>query len=672
MLKRILSTFITVFIMITVVTTSVYADFSITDFYPQTQELYTGKFDDGDIDTTHMVIADNDTTPDATPEFDVYEDTEKSELIIDAFESNSGSKTVSVWPSGYDAETSAGTNTKIDDYLVISFDISRYAASGKVLQMGYGLYGSGGARSGPYFQWKDSDLTLTDKNNDGLNIHSNLTLADDSNDNYHNFAFAINSSCVASLYVDGVLVRENIIQRDSALRGKELRSFDFYFAKSSSYTNQTIKIKNLKIYTATESGILKDIKSLEQGSLTSESADASGNYVLTQNLVLPTTGAGGGTITWNSSNESIISSDGTIYRHSGYEKSDAVILTAKIVNGEVEVSKNFTFYVKRKDFATISDMDGDYIVYDDFSNSNLKGRGSSTGVNVSVENGKYIVSTSGGEKSWAMFFQPDESAFTSGKYVLEYDIKLSSAARYRWEIRSNISKGYRFLQIDKDKDKYYMYNTQVLSTDSDAKQISSTDIMKPNEDLHFKYLIDLDNEKYSLYVDGALLVKDASRSKVASGSGYVNGLASLNNIPNSSNLYTMTFDNLKLYKLADSVTFAPVSNTKTISLNSENVSKIDATGTYAARLNITDYTTQYADDTDFIVALYNKITNELEYVEMVKTQTLKATVASTQTEERYGLYAKTTVDVPSDYENYYIKLMHWNGCYPMSTPVTVD
>ncbi len=67
---------------------------------------------------------------------------------------------------------------------------------------------------------------------------------------------------------------------------------------------------------------------------------------VTQNVTLPTSGSSGTTITWVTSNSSVVSIDGTVTRPSDGSGDITVILTATITKGIVSDTKDFTLTVK--------------------------------------------------------------------------------------------------------------------------------------------------------------------------------------------------------------------------------------------------------------------------------------------------------------------------------------
>jgi len=657
---------------------NVYASEVIDASYPFDSEVYTADFTDYEIDAN---IVANDTIGNQvvngveTDVFDAYE--ENGEFVmdcIDYIQSTGSYAIISFYPNADQ------TPYKIPEgkNLVISFDITRHTSGSRQFMLGYNGHNGSKTRSGPYFKWiNNEDFSGKDGSSGDFTVANNgLTLQTDANtDNWHELVWVIDSSYVADLFIDGNLMRSGITMREA---GSTM--FSNFFISFESYRNrgQVVKLKNFKMYTATESAIGNDLLGLDAGDLTNESPDANGDYVLENNLTLPEVCENGSVVTWTSSNEKLIEANGTIHPVSGYSVSDAVTLTATLSNGDEKAEKAFTFYVKRKNFEASPDMSGDYIIYDDFSNSNLTY--SQTGGWSFVDEKLVFENTTGKEWNEYLTFNKNKSTLASAAYALEFDLtKSHSAMRSRYDILgqfygTDLTSTRMFVRheiLNENRNNGILTQT-INTTDTKAKQISDVPVLYTTDTVHFKYILDDVNNLYTLYIDGALLAKDAPFVKISS--GYEQHLAGLR-FTLFGNGHKLMIDNLKLYKLADNATETPEISAKTIELNGENVTKLENSGTYIAKLNVTDFTSALSDDTDFVVALYNKATNELESVQFIDAKILQATAGvntETPTVENYGYYAKTTVEVPEDYENYYIKLMHWNEVTPVSVSKTIN
>ena len=104
-----------------------------------------------------------------------------------------------------------------------------------------------------------------------------------------------------------------------------------------------------------EQGGSVDHETLAQADLNAISfANTSG---ITNNLLLPTQGANGSAITWESSAPDVISTAGVVTRPAVGSPDATVTLTATAVNGDASVSKEFTFTVAAQtDFSQLSDF----------------------------------------------------------------------------------------------------------------------------------------------------------------------------------------------------------------------------------------------------------------------------------------------------------------------------
>ena len=104
-----------------------------------------------------------------------------------------------------------------------------------------------------------------------------------------------------------------------------------------------------------EQGGSVDHETLAQADLDAISfANTSG---ITNNLLLPTQGANGSAITWESSAPDVISTAGVVTRPAVGSPDATVTLTATAVNGDASVSKEFTFTVAAQtDFSQLTDF----------------------------------------------------------------------------------------------------------------------------------------------------------------------------------------------------------------------------------------------------------------------------------------------------------------------------
>ena len=152
-----------------------------------------------------------------------------------------------------------------------------------------------------------------------------------------------------SLYEDGVLIGTETAAADlSILEGANNALIGYGQFKNNILDG---RIADFKIYdyamTAEEVGekfnipddqkVAKDKEWLELGDLSE----------VTENLTLPVTGAAGSSISWESSNEGVIATDGTVTRPEAGEGDAEVTLTATISSGDVSDTKVFVATVKQ-------------------------------------------------------------------------------------------------------------------------------------------------------------------------------------------------------------------------------------------------------------------------------------------------------------------------------------
>lgn len=167
-----------------------------------------------------------------------------------------------------------------------------------------------------------------------------------------------------------------------------------------------------------ESAAELDAAALTRSSiLTVSSTDAT----LLDNLNLPKVGANGSTITWTSSDSSVISNEGVVTRP---DFTKTVNLTATL---NEEVSKVFAFRVLGKNDAIVAGHPvpekGTLIRKDDFNDGVIDANTITTTGNVTEENG--VLHLSGAknvETSARVFLKEDQSALT-GKVIVEYTLK---------------------------------------------------------------------------------------------------------------------------------------------------------------------------------------------------------------------------------------------------------
>ena len=236
-----------------------------------------------------------------------------------------------------------------------------------------------------------------------------------------------------------------------------------------------------------------------------------------EELNLPEYGINGSRITWHSSNEDVVSTDGTVTRDEN--ENIPVTLTATITYKGAKKIKEFELiilgnHVDTTDVPTVEDM----IVENDFEssdtpsliNSNLAGGGE-----VKVEDGvvKLIKTGSGTSSVGVMIYTGlDETTSATGVIGLEYDIKREKASPI--QIRSMDSNGnlyYSAVWGDGGMSAYY-------SNDKSTQGVQNGVWSGSGNSIHVNMLFDTNNSTYWLWVNGEPAVVEKYSRNVGVGS----------------------------------------------------------------------------------------------------------------------------------------------------------
>jgi len=166
-------------------------------------------------------------------------------------------------------------------------------------------------------------------------------------------------------------------------------------------------------------GLYQDTNGLTRDSLLK--VPMGSENLLVDNLSLPKTGAGGGSITWTASPEGIISADGRLTRP---QATTDVILTADIKNGSNTGSKNFTFTVPGEEaWAYGLPQPAGTFFYDDFEDGNINSRIVTTPGEGSVTEANGVLNfkktSASGTTAATIHMKEDKSALT-GRFVTEF------------------------------------------------------------------------------------------------------------------------------------------------------------------------------------------------------------------------------------------------------------
>jgi hypothetical protein len=157
------------------------------------------------------------------------------------------------------------------------------------------------------------------------------------------------SEGTATLYLNGTAVSTSEI----TITPNELEPTDSnYIGKPwLGYSDQYFKgcVSDFRLYNrALDDSEIADLSnnfSSEFVNLDKENLDLGDTSNITENISLPTTGVYGSTISWESSDENTVSSDGIVKRPTYGEGDKEIILTATITRGESSTTKEFTLTV---------------------------------------------------------------------------------------------------------------------------------------------------------------------------------------------------------------------------------------------------------------------------------------------------------------------------------------
>ena len=164
-----------------------------------------------------------------------------------------------------------------------------------------------------------------------------------------------------SVYIDDKLILKNVKSR---AQGHGIGQVNISMAGESLGTLRIDNIRFYETYLFSEERVPKDYEWLTENRLVSNTDEAYKYGAVSENLNLPLIGEYGSEISWTSSNENLISSEGVVnFSESGNE---AVTLTAKIFKHETVLTKEFTFYPTRNITSSEEALkaDADAINYD--------------------------------------------------------------------------------------------------------------------------------------------------------------------------------------------------------------------------------------------------------------------------------------------------------------------
>ncbi len=594
-----------------------------SQIYDVKEEIYFDDFDDG-ILTTRFEDLTNQT---------YYSVTESGGAMnfIHSAASGAGESKIDL------TKMVSGTATALTEgTYVISFDMKRQANRSLV----YSLRGSGNVLVFGKWLKDNGELVFPD----GSTVKGYNTSTD-----FINFFIVFK---YYSAQNGGVPQLEFYVDNELLYRGDRygsrncgLDTLQIQQTASGTY-DSTISIDNLKVYEAEINAAAIDAAELTAESIVGEGYTTDDDcIVLTQNLNLPKTiGTNNSSVSWSSTDDTLVSSDGTVNRPAnGYLLSDKVTLTAQITTGGKSVTKTFDFKVKRQEKSLPANIDGDYILYDDFSGNVISAnyRDINTIDNLSTpvgyikaENGALTVEkTVSGNPQYSFIYelQDNQAVITanSGEYVLEYDISKDNRADVQSWIFSDYGRN--------------TYNRAVfglnglVSNTVGSSPYPETPVNTVRDDMfHVKYHINTNTNKWSLWIDDAAVFTEASpnRTSLYGFSLFINSVGKA------------VVDNIKFYKI-QSGTLVPTAKSQSFKITKDGIActALDSAGNYRLSASY-----NYMDDgftaPSVVLALYNKENNSLESVKAISAADLLA---------GNSFYFTDTITVPSQYDDYIVK-----------------
>jgi hypothetical protein len=422
--------------------------------------------------------------------------------------------------------------------------------------------------------------------------------------------------------------------------------------------NTTYIFDHIKVYTiarAEYESAMSFVNNLTTATVLggNNSADA-----LTENLNLAAAGSG---ITWQSDNPALISDTGEVTRPAnGYETSLNVTLTA---TSTANLKKNLVFNVKRVEYNDRDDMDGDYILYDNFDTDEKRNivytaSGASKG---EISGGKLrLTSDASGSNSAASYYFAKDNGTMTGKYVIEFDAKRSNASK-RFNVLLMANAGWK--RYSQDIYEYsgvfgksgYVYNT--------------TDTYR------FRYIVDTTVPMYSVYIDDVL---EHYRVPKMTSDGAANSLQMImfQLIGGNATDYTLSVDNLKVYKLKDEWEMPSGFNANVIAKDGTVTETIASSGAIQGKASFTVLNTEgelsAAALPKYYMALYEKDTKKLVDVKVSEAAVINSTAYNTAVAGSVPAacyYYKDVLNIPADYWNYEVKTFIWNdNMKPLGLP----
>jgi hypothetical protein len=248
----------------------------------------------------------------------------------------------------------------------------------------------------------------------------------------------------------------------------------------------------------------------------------------------------------------------------------------------------------------------------------------------------------------------------TGKYVIEFDAKRSNASK-RFNVLLMANVGWK--RYSQDIYEYsgvfgksgYVYNT--------------TDTYR------FRYIVDTTVPMYSVYIDDVL---EHYRVPKMTSDGAANSLQMIMFQLNGGNAtdYTLSVDNLKVYKLKDEWEMPSGFNANVIAKDGTVTETIASSGAIQGKASFTVLNTEgelsAAALPKYYMALYEKDTKKLVDVKVSEAAVINSTAYNTAVAGSVPVacyYYKDVLNIPADYWNYEVKTFIWNdNMKPLGLP----
>ena len=363
--------------------------------------------------------------------------------------------------------------------------------------------------------WQKDNFAIEYKDSENKTKNLNLTIPADSKAKVTIYTNITGSQPSFTMWVNNKIVLEDVTSCMN-MSPANIKWTSIYTANYSTYTKVgDVMIDNFGYYDilppmTDKERVKADADLIDDAALIKTTTPLEG-YAF-EDLKFPAYGKNGSRITWSTSDESIISSDGTVTRPSN--ENVEVIITAEFSSGKESLAKTYRIiilgeHVATDDVPTVETM----IVENDFSSpdtpshidTNIAGSGK-----VEVKEGALTISKtdSGTAQVGAMIYTGlDTSNVATGVIGLEFDVTRSSSKPV--QIRTMDANGNLYYSMawgGSGMSAYYSDDKSVQGTQNGVWSGSGNSI-------HVNLMFDTSNSTYWLWVNGEpAIVEKYSRS----------------------------------------------------------------------------------------------------------------------------------------------------------------